>query len=204
MQIKKEEVKNALIEEAKKQFLEYGFEKVSLRKVVKGAGTTLGNFYNYFDSKEALFSSVVEEAYSMMIYVINNHQNWERNDELWKIQDVSIWRRELLKLLIPVIPKFTSAFVILIEGSKGTKFEHAKYDLVRVLSEHFVEHIDNFNQNYGSSEIADVLSEQLIFGILQIVKKFDKEETRTKLITEQILFYAIGTMGILKSEESVL
>lgn len=200
MQIKKEEVLNALKQEAKKQFLEYGFEKVSLRKVVKNAGTTLGNFYNYFESKEALFASIVEEAYHSIIYVINNHQKWEGNDELWKINDVNVWRRELLKLIIPVIPSFTSSFVILIEGSAGTKFEHAKEDLVSVLSEHFSEHIENFNPKYECGEIADVLSNQLIFGILQIIKSFEDEKIRANLITEQILFFAIGTMGILKSE----
>lgn len=204
MQIKKEEVLNALKSEAEKQFLEYGFEKVSLRKVAKAAGTTIGNFYNYFDSKEALFASVVEEAYKMMIYLINNHQSFERNDELWKTEDLSIWRVELLKLITPVIPRFTSAFVILIEGSAGTKFEHAKEDLLKLLSEHFLEHIENFNPEYENGAIADVLSNQLIFGILQIIKMHDDEEIRAKLITEQILFFAIGTMGILKKEESVL
>ncbi|MGB3366543.1 MAG: TetR/AcrR family transcriptional regulator [Acidaminobacteraceae bacterium] len=204
MQIKKEEVENALKREAKKQFLDHGFEKVSLRKIVKNAGTTLGNFYNYFDSKEALFASIVEQAYHSIIYVINNHQKWERNDDLWKVQDVSVWRRELLKLITPVIPNFTSAFVILIEGSTGTRFEHAKDDLIRVLSEHFLEHIENFNPNYENSELAGVLSNQLIFGLLQIIKSFEDEDIRAKLITEQILFFAIGTMGILKSEKSVL
>jgi len=42
------------------------------------------------------------------------------------------------------------------------------------------------------------------FWVLQIIKSFEDEETRAKLITEQFLFFAIGTMGILKSEEGVL
>lgn len=47
-----------------REFMEKGFQGASLRNIVKEAGVTTGAFYGYFDSKEALFASLVEEQYT--------------------------------------------------------------------------------------------------------------------------------------------
>lgn len=198
MQTKKEFVQEAIYQSAMKEFLDKGYEKASLRKIVKGAGTTLGNFYNYYDNKEALYASIVEDAYNGMLYLINNHHEWERRDELWDLQDVEIWRRELKALIQPLVPAITSPFVILMEGSGGTKFAHVKEDLIQMLEMHFVEHMEKFNPKYQQPKIARVMAEQLVFALVMIVKKHENENERHELIVEEILFFAIGVMGILK------
>jgi len=199
MQTKKEVVQKAIVQAASKEFLDKGFEKASLRQIVKNAGTTLGNFYNYYDNKEALYASIVEDAYYGMLHLINNHHEWERRDELWEIQDVEIWRRELKALIEPLIPAITIPFVILMEGSKGTKFSHTKEDLLHVLEAHFVEHMDEFNPQYKQPKIARILAEQLIYALVMIVKNYEDQNVRHELIVEEILFFAIGVMGILKA-----
>ena len=45
---------------AQKHFLEYGFERASIREICKDAHVTNGAFYNHFDDKEALFDALVE------------------------------------------------------------------------------------------------------------------------------------------------
>ena len=45
---------------AQKHFLEYGFERASIREICKDAHVTNGAFYNHFDDKEALFGALVE------------------------------------------------------------------------------------------------------------------------------------------------
>ena len=61
MQIKKDTMKNALLASAENQFLLKGFDKASLRQIVKEAGTTIGNFYNYFDKKLSPYQAIQEE-----------------------------------------------------------------------------------------------------------------------------------------------
>jgi AcrR family transcriptional regulator len=199
MQTKKEAIQQAIFKSAENEFLEKGFEKASLRQIVKKAGTTLGNFYNYYENKEALFVSIVEGAYTGMMQLINNHNQWERNDELWDLTDVAVWRRELRQLILPIVPAITTPFVILIEGSQGTQFAHAKEDLLAVMEEHFMEHIEEFNPKYPNPQMAKVMAEQLIFGLVMIVKNHEDNEMRQQLIIEEILFFAIGIMGILKT-----
>lgn len=198
MQTKKEAVQEAIYRAAMQEFLDKGFDKASLRQIVKKAGTTLGNFYNYYENKEALFASIVEGAYVGMMHLIQNHHQWERRDELWELQDVEIWRRELKTLIQPLVPAITEPFVILMEGSEGTKFAHAKEDLVRLMEEHFIEHIEAFNPSYPNPKIARVMAEQLVFALVMIVKNHVDNAERHQLIVEEILFFAIGVMGILK------
>jgi AcrR family transcriptional regulator len=199
MQTKKEAIQQAIYQSAVSEFLEKGFEKASLRQIVKKAGTTLGNFYNYYENKEAVFASIVESAYIGMVQLIKNHNQWESKDELWDLTDVEVWRRELRKLILPMVPAITIPFVILIEGSEGTRFAHAKEDLLAVMEEHFMEHIEEFNPKYPNPQMAKVMAEQLVFGLVMIVKSNEDDEVRQQLIIEEILFFAIGVMGILKA-----
>ena len=48
MQIKKEDLKNDIIEAAKVEFLHHGYEGASMRIIASKSHTTLGNLYNYF------------------------------------------------------------------------------------------------------------------------------------------------------------
>ncbi len=61
LQIKKEVVKNKILESAKKEFLKHGFQSASLRTIAKRSGLSKGAFYTYFSNKEAIFTELVKE-----------------------------------------------------------------------------------------------------------------------------------------------
>ncbi|MDC7124805.1 MAG: TetR/AcrR family transcriptional regulator [Spirochaetales bacterium] len=62
MQKKKAEVRNLILEVAKKEFLEKGFAKASLREIAAKAGVTKGNIYTYFKNKDELFCELVKPS----------------------------------------------------------------------------------------------------------------------------------------------
>jgi len=49
------EVKQKIVESARRLFNRHGFEQVSLDEIMSGAGLTHGGFYNYFQSKSDLY-----------------------------------------------------------------------------------------------------------------------------------------------------
>lgn len=198
MQIKKEEVREAIVTSATNEFYEHGFEKASLRTIAKKAGTTIGNFYNYFPNKEAVYSEIVKDAHDLLTLITSNHNALEGNDALWDISDASVWRDELTKLIQGFLPMFNKAFIILIIGSKGTVYEGSKDIFKQLLAEHFIEHIEAFKPDYPHHEMADVLAEQLLTGLISIIRTHEDPDTQQRLIIEYILFYAIGSMGILQ------
>jgi hypothetical protein len=53
------EVKRRIIDSARRLFNRYGFENVSLKQIMAGAGLTSGGFYSYFKSKSDLYAEVL-------------------------------------------------------------------------------------------------------------------------------------------------
>src|ERR1700704_2031631 len=53
------EVRKNIIQSARKLFNRRGFESVSLRQIMAGAGLTHGGFYSYFNSKSDLYTEVL-------------------------------------------------------------------------------------------------------------------------------------------------
>ncbi len=52
-------VKKSIIDSARKLFNRHGFESVSVRQIMAGAGLTHGGFYSYFKSKSDLYAEVM-------------------------------------------------------------------------------------------------------------------------------------------------
>jgi AcrR family transcriptional regulator len=59
----KPRVKEAIVKAASDVFAEAGFEGAVLSDIVERAGTSIGNFYKYFASKEALFADFLPEGF---------------------------------------------------------------------------------------------------------------------------------------------
>ena len=51
-----------LLASARREFLQNGFEKASLKTICDGAGATTGALYKRYKNKEALFAAAVEQT----------------------------------------------------------------------------------------------------------------------------------------------
>lgn len=195
MQYKKDEIRLKILLEAEKEFLEKGFDGASLRKIVKKAGTSIGNFYNYFENKEELFEELVKEEYTNFIYFLKNHNGVEApnfNDILKEDQ----WKTILASTLYEMIPSLSNSFVLLFESSKGTEFENIRQEIVNILKEHFIEHMLDKGLEDLNIAFADLVAEQCLNGIIYIIKKHKDVDGRKKLIVEHLMFYIIGVMSL--------
>src|ERR1700690_3966812 len=52
-------LRKRIIDSARRLFNRYGFENVSIQKIMAGAGLTHGGFYSYFQSKSDLYAEVL-------------------------------------------------------------------------------------------------------------------------------------------------
>jgi AcrR family transcriptional regulator len=58
----KDLISKRLLEQAYKLFSAYGLKKTNIEEIAKAAGISKGAFYSFYESKEALFMDVIEEA----------------------------------------------------------------------------------------------------------------------------------------------
>lgn len=56
---KSEDTKQLILDTAKKEFMEKGYNDASVRSIAKQAGLTTGAIFRYFADKESLFAALV-------------------------------------------------------------------------------------------------------------------------------------------------
>jgi len=62
-----ENARNMLIDEAKKQIEENGYDAVTIRSIARGCAIGLGTFYNYFKSKDMLIATFLLDDWNNRI-----------------------------------------------------------------------------------------------------------------------------------------
>lgn len=82
MQTLKDHTRRTIMDVARTAFLEDGFLKASMRGVATATGTSLGNLYNYFPSKDALFIAVVEPFTAEMEHLLESYYGLSGHDML--------------------------------------------------------------------------------------------------------------------------
>jgi AcrR family transcriptional regulator len=61
-----------LLDAAAKEFGERGFHDASISGITRRAGTALGSFYTYFDSKDAIFGAVVRDMSEAVATIVSS------------------------------------------------------------------------------------------------------------------------------------
>ena len=122
--------KEIIIEKAREEFLEKGFQEASLRRIANQVGITATALYRHYSSKEDIFEAVVELAV----------KEWEAlcvNEEIRQTGNArkngieAMWRDDLqTKIMVDLIYKDFEIQKILFFRSKGTKYENYLHELV--------------------------------------------------------------------------
>lgn len=70
-----ENVREQLLNEAKKQITENGYAQTTIRSVAKACGFGIGTVYNYFPSKDMLVASFMAEDWKQCMKDIEDHMS---------------------------------------------------------------------------------------------------------------------------------
>lgn len=199
MQYKKDEVKNRMIDAGEAEFFEYGFKGSSVRRIVKNAGTTIGNFYNYFSNKEELYNEVVESELHQFGEFINGHEDLDNTDDLLDLQNPAAWFSLIEDNTEIFMPVFTKRFYILLACSGGTSFEDSREKIQEFVKMHFLRHVSKSRAKIENADAtADALVYEFIEGILYIIKNHGDTDKAKILIKNHMLFFLMGVMGMLQ------
>ncbi len=118
---------------ARKHFLEFGFERASIREICKDAHVTNGAFYNHFADKEALFGALVEPVIKTVYGIYSD--SVERHFELVKTDELKmLWQlsEETIIQIIEYVYESFDIFKLLIMRSDGTKYANFLDEVVRL------------------------------------------------------------------------
>lgn len=116
---------------AKREFLQKGYQKASLRDICKKAGVTTGAFYKRFKGKEELFSALVEPMIQCYFAIgddaLKRNQDAYEQDQMQGIWDMS---EETYKKWMRSFYEEFDSLKLLLCCANGSKYENFLHDVV--------------------------------------------------------------------------
>ena len=192
MQVLKENVKEKIYQAAIEEFYKKGFLKAKMQDIAKKAGISTGLTYSYYNNKEDLFASIVEPIYKEILQPLENEKG--RDSEIG--DPVNLFEQESA-FILQLLRQKREIFLILIDHSKGTKFEKAKDQIINVIKEHIKRQLSpKVNSQIFKIDEAfyHILANNFIEGLLEIARHYQGSlwaENMLKLLTHQY-FYGVS------------
>ncbi|MGE5678187.1 MAG: TetR/AcrR family transcriptional regulator [Pseudomonadota bacterium] len=187
MQVLKEEMRKRIHEAALKEFSEKGFRNASVREIAKGAGMTVGNLYRYFDNKEALFYSVISPAYDSLMELVG--QSLEQVGSGFG----SGFFEGLAGRILKISREHRIELLILFEGSSGSKYEHAKEEMVQIvegfLRGNILEQLASKGIGIEDVYLLRIIAVNFVEGMTMIGREYESGDRLKKVAEQYIAFY---------------
>ena len=133
---KENEARARLISCAKKEFLEKGFAKASLRSISAAAGMTTGAVYFFCKDKNGLFGAVVDEPLQRLTQAIGQHFSLDLHAEPAAFQHQTGDHDDFAEMLISLLYADRDALLILLEKSAGSRYEGIIDRFVGMIEQH--------------------------------------------------------------------
>ena len=161
-------VKTKLIEIGKKEFLNNGYEKTSMRNISKLCNVSTGAIYFFFKSKDDFFKAIVDETANDLKKLIIKHTQSEINGESTSAKNEYEFINYLHKRRVEA--------TILIEKSKGSSYENFKQELSLLLENAYIQFYQSHNGNEEYLDIIKIIAKMRIQGYIELINGgFDME-----------------------------
>ena len=121
-----------IMSSAAEEFLEKGFQKASLRNIVKRAGVTTGAFYGYFDSKEALFGALAAPTDRFMAEYRGVQESFAQQPPEVQRDNLGVTSSTWMTGMIDYLYENKTAFRLVLMRSEGTRYASFMEDVVRI------------------------------------------------------------------------
>lgn len=155
-QIKKTAIHNKILEVAKKDIAQNGYDKMSMRKIATECDISVSNLYNYFANKEAILDSLVGEFY----YQVLNIEDIDISlPTAFNAVDFKQYLTSITNQLIHFMNTNKDILRILLAKVKGSKYEDFKE---RLINNYYAYELSSVDLLTAAHEITELPSEDLI------------------------------------------
>lgn len=188
---------------AKEEFLTKGYKTASLRNIVKNAGVTTGAFYGYYNSKEQLFSALVDESYN---YLINKYKqslagfkNLPHEKQPERMGSVG---KECMQEMLAYMSSRRDIFHLILLRSEGTPYETLTDDLVALevkATEDYCEVLRSLGKSVPpiDKRLEHILVTGMMNAYFEIIIHDMPKEDAESYIVELNDFYTAGWLKIM-------
>ena len=131
----KAESHKKIIEAAKKEVVEYGYNDASLRRIAANAGIQVGGLYKHFSNKDEMFESLVEPAISAFYDLYKDIEKEYFDDAKDTEKEFEYESKSGAVRVMELIYGHLDEFKLLILKSQGTRYEDFKHEIAKLEEE---------------------------------------------------------------------
>ena len=202
--LKGEATKQQLLELAKAEFLEKGYNKASVRNIAKTAGLTTGAVIRYYPDKAALFDALVAEAADTLVNQFKAAQ--EAHYDLIpaeKTSESTELSTNYLNYFINYIYDNFDAFKLVICFSEGTRYANYIHELVELevtQTEDYYEKLRQLGKLEGtvSHDLHHMITSAYFTAVFETVAHDMDRNRAIEYVNEIAAFFNYGWNGILR------
>lgn len=184
-----------IISAAKKEFMENGFERASMRSIAAEAGMSAAGLYRHFFDKEAMFDTLLKPLFEQFHMEFEKHKSIDYA-LLEQNQLDTMWQEHAdMSLFIRLMYSYHDEFKLLLCHAQGTRYENYIHDFVTMEEKETLRYLNEARKkgicvnNIVPKELHLLLSAYYTAVFEVIVHDFTREEAEHYLETLQKFFY---------------
>lgn len=198
MRRKNELAVDKILECAKEEFLEKGFEGASMRTIAERAGYTTGMLYGRFADKNQLFRELVEEgANKLFNYFSDSENSFAELPPKRQYLEMYSYVDGKLDVMVDIIYDYFDAFKLIICKSAGSCYEYYVDRMIDVETANTVRFINQLNEagyklNEVRADLSHMLSSAMFNGVFEVVDHDLPREEAKGYIKQIHKFFTAG------------
>ena len=195
-----------LLECAREEFMEMGYQEASLRVISAKADTTTGSIYTRFGDKEGLFHALVDDTISeLLTWFRDGQQEFAKKPSAEQAGEAFTYRPDLWDQLVDFIYARWDVFRLLVRCNDIGCYDDMLHEIIEIETEYtyrFIEATGNDAVSSGklSSMMIHILSDAFYSGLFEVVRHEMSQEEAHRYIRQLRRFFVHGWSDLLGKE----
>ncbi len=179
MAVKNHSLDNKIIEAATTEFLEFGFQGASLRRIAQRANLSTGALYTRYESKDALFCSIVKDILSEISYEFEPiRQGYMDAQKSNSVEAVLEAIRQEERVYQTILLKYYDQCVLFFCQSDGSSLQAKLEQLLSYKATETVAFLENISQKEVNADGVEMLLAQQFYCYRTLLqKRLSREKT---------------------------
>lgn len=197
MRKKDELAVDIILECAKKEFMEKGFEGASMRAIAERAGYTTGMLYGRFADKSQLFRELVSAAADRLFgYFSGAEDAFAAFPADRQYREMHSYVGEKVDVMMDIIYDNFDAFKLIVCKSAGSGYEYYIDQMIEIETKNTMRFIRALNEagipiNEVRADLSHMLSSAMFNGIFEVVAHdLSREEAKHYVVQVEEFFNA--------------
>ena len=176
MQYAKDAIRQKILEIARGEFLEKGFERASIRSITAKAKTSKSNLYNYYPDKDALFCAVLTPTINQIQIGLALAKQYNVPKE---VDDYTLSSQQyVITAIYHFLVENANDARLLLFRAQGSSLENYKYEVLDSFAENMIEWTASI---HSKRPVSRLFVKTVCSFYFNMIEQLLREETPTEI-----------------------